>query len=99
MRAVFSKEFNLELLQKEEQYKQISPRLGSAFHARVVSQVQEIVKWQGGDHVGPHGLPCRRTKPFPFYIYYRVEAETIHFLALVHERRHPDFLKKQRETE
>jgi hypothetical protein len=56
--------------------------------------VREIIKWSGSDHVGPHGFPCRRTKPFPFYLYYKVEGDTIYFLGLVHERRHPDFLKK-----
>jgi hypothetical protein len=50
--------------------------------------------WRGGDHVGPHGFPCRRTKPFPYYIYYQVQDDTIYFLGLVHERRHPDFLKE-----
>jgi hypothetical protein len=45
--------------------------------------------------VGPHGFPCRRAKPFPFYVYYKIEGDTIYFLGLVHERRHPDFLKEQ----
>ena len=34
------------------------------------------------------------TKPFPFYICYEVKDETIYFLGVVHERRHPDFLKE-----
>jgi hypothetical protein len=54
---------------------------------------REIIKWKGGDHVGPHGFPCRRARPFPFYICYFVDGDTIYFLGLVHERRHPDFLK------
>ena len=57
--------------------------------------MREVIKWKGGDHVGPHGFPCRRAKPFPFYVYYKIEGDTIYFLALVHERRHPDFLKEQ----
>jgi hypothetical protein len=32
---------------------------------------------------------------FLFYLYYSVNNETIYFLGLVHERRHPDFLKKR----
>jgi hypothetical protein len=68
--------------------------LASAFRERVTGQVREIIKWKGGDHVGPHGFPCRRTRPFPYYIYYSVNQETILFLGLVHERRHPDFLKR-----
>jgi hypothetical protein len=93
VRAVFSKEFEFELVEKEQRYNEISLRLGSAFRARVASQTREIIKWRGGDRVGPHGFPCRRTKPFPFYIYYKVIGDTIHFLGIIHERRHPDFLK------
>ncbi len=35
------------------------------------------------------------TKPFPHYIYYKIEDDTIYFLGLVHEGRHPDYLKKR----
>jgi len=55
-----------------------------------------VVRWQGGDHVGPHGFPCRRCRPFPFLLYYHIEADTLHVLGLVHERRHPNFLKERR---
>ena len=46
-----------------------------------------------------YGFCCRRTKPFPFYIYYEVIEETIYFLGLVHVRRHPAYLKKRIEEE
>ena len=95
MRALFSSLFKADLVQYEAKYGEASERLASAFHERVAGQVREIIKWKGGDHVGPHGFRCRRTKPFPFYIYYEVRAETIYFLGIVHERRHPDFLKQR----
>jgi hypothetical protein len=60
---------------------------------RIAGQAREIIKWNGGDHVGPHGFPCRRATPFPFYICYSVDGDTIYFLGLVHERGHPNFLK------
>ena len=75
------------------QYGEISDRLAGELRERVAGQAREIIRWQGGDHVGPHGFPCRRTKPFPFFVCYEVRNDTIYFLALVHERRHPDFLK------
>jgi len=95
VRALFSSLFKADLVQYEAKYGEASKRLASAFHERVAGQVREIIKWKGGDHVGPHGFRCRRTKPFPFYIYYEVRAETIYFLGIVHERRHPDFLKQR----
>jgi hypothetical protein len=60
----------------------------------VAGQTREIIRWNGGDHAGPHGFPCRRTKPFPFFIYYEIQGDTIYFLGLVHERRRPDSLKE-----
>ena len=83
-------------MQEEAKYRGISERLAGAFRERVAGQTREVIRWQGGDHVGPHGFPCRRTRPFPFYIYYSVEGDAIYFLGLVHERRHTDFLKEQK---
>ena len=93
MNAVFSSRFKADLDAEAERYRSISERLASAFTERAAGQVREIIKWKGGDHVGPHGFPCRRTTPFPFYICYSVAGDTIYFLGLVHERRHPDYLK------
>jgi hypothetical protein len=93
VKAVFSSRFKAELDGERERYSWVSERLASAFTERVAGQAREIIKWKGGDHVGPHGFPCRRTTPFPFYICCFVEGDTIYFLGLVHERRHPKFLK------
>lgn len=93
MKAIFSRRFGDDLAREEGKYREISERLAGAFHERVAGQAREIVRWSGGDHAGPHGFPCRRAKPFPYYIYYQVQGETIYFLGLVHERRHPNFLK------
>ena len=95
MKAIFSRRFQTDLLQEEAKYREVSERLASAFRERVAGQTREVIRWQGGDHIGPHGFPCRRTRPFPYYIYYSVQGDTIYFLGIVHERRHPDFLKTQ----
>ena len=94
MKPIFSRQFRDDLAREERKYGEISERLAGAFHERVAGQAREIIRWRGGDHPGPHGFPCRRTKPFPFYIYYQVQGDTIYFLGLVHERRHPNFLKE-----
>jgi hypothetical protein len=94
VKAIFSTQFKTDLALEEKKYEVVSPRLASSFAERVAGQVREIIKWKGGDHVGPHGFPCRRTRPFPYYICYSVDHDTVYFLGLVHERRHPDFLKR-----
>jgi hypothetical protein len=52
--AVFSSRFKADLDAEVERYRSISERLASAFTERVAGQAREIVKWKGGDHVGPH---------------------------------------------
>ena len=74
MKAVFSRQFRDDLAREEGRYGEISGRLAGAFRERVAGQTREIIRWSGGDHVGPHGFPCRRMKPFSFYIYYQVQG-------------------------
>jgi hypothetical protein len=95
LKAVFSTGSKAELLEAEAKYAEVSDRLAGELRERIAGQAREIIRWKGGDHVGPHGFPCRRTKPFPFFICYEVRDDTIYFLALVHERRHSDFLRKR----
>ncbi len=97
MNAVFSSLFKKDLVEAETRYYSISDRLGSDLHERVKNAVRSIIRLEGGDHVGPHGFPCKRCRPFPFYICYQIEGNTVYFIALVHEARHPDFIKDRKE--
>ena len=94
MNVVFSTFFKQELLHEESRYAEISPRLSEDFHERVKEAVRAVIKWRGGDHVGPHGFPCRKCRPFPYLVYYHIEGDTLYVLGIVHERRHPDFLRR-----
>lgn len=97
MNAVFSSLFKKDPVEAETRYYSISDRLGGDLHERVKNAVRSIIRLEGGDHVGPHGFPCKRCRPFPFYICYQIEGNTVYFIALVHEARHPDFIKDRRE--
>ncbi len=99
MKVFFSTVFKQDLFDEETKYSSISVRLGEEFHERVKEVVRTIVKWEGGDHVGPHGFPCRRCRPFPFYVYYEIQEGTLYVLGLVQERRHPDYLRKRLKEE
>ncbi len=94
MKVIFSSLFKQDLKTAAGRYSEISPRLGQDFTDRVKAAVRTIIRWEGGDHVGPHGYPCRRCQPFPYLLYYQIDAEVLHVLGLIHERRHPDHLKK-----
>jgi ParE toxin of type II toxin-antitoxin system, parDE len=95
MRVVFSTRFRDDLSQAREHYRRVSERLADDFSERVKSTVRTVITWEGGDHVGVHGFPCRRCRPFPYLVYYEVSDGMLHLLGLVHERRHPDHLKAQ----
>jgi hypothetical protein len=62
--------------------------------AQVQGVIRVIANRKGGDHVGPHGHPCRRCSPFPYLVYYRITGETLYILGFIHERRHPDYLRR-----
>ena len=95
MKIVFSSLFKRDLAEEEARYERISPRLGQEFRGRVEEATRAVIRWKGGDHVGPHGFPCRRCRPFPFLVYYTIEDDALYFLGLVHEQRHPEFLKRK----
>ena len=95
MRVIFNSLFKRDFLDEETRYREISPRLGEEFRNRVEEATRAVIRWEGGGHVGPHGFPCRNCRPFPFLVYYVIEGNTLYFLALVHERRHPDYLKRK----
>jgi hypothetical protein len=91
----FSSVFKSHLLDAETRYATVSPKLGDDFYARVKEAIRTIVVRNGGDHVGPHGYPCRKCRPFPYLVYYEIVGEEVFVLGLVQERRHPDFLKTE----
>jgi plasmid stabilization system protein ParE len=95
VKLILSQAFKDDLLQAETYYFRISAVLGERLHARVKETIRSIVRWGGGDHVGPHGFPCKRCTPFPWLIYYEKVGDDLRVLALLHERREPDTLKKR----
>ncbi len=95
MRVVFSRVFRQDLADATAKYRDISLRLEEDLNDRVKSAVRTVIRWRGCDHVGPHGFRCRRCRPFPYMLYYEIEADTLYVLGLVHERRHPEHLKER----
>lgn len=93
MRVVFSAAVATDLADAERYYAAISPKLGSDFRVEAATAVRTIVARGGGDHVGPHGFPARRCERFPYVVYYEIEGEVVRILGIVHERRHPDYLR------
>jgi hypothetical protein len=94
MKIVFSSLFKEDLAEATEKYAFISPKLGDDFYARVRENIRIIVRWQGGDHVGPHGYPCKRCRPFPYLLYYEITGDVLYVIGIVHAHRHPSYLTR-----
>lgn len=94
MKIQFSSKFKDDLLVADTYYFRISNRLGSEFHERIKETIRTVVRFGGGDHIGAHGYKARKAEPFPYIVYYESDGEDLNIIALVHERRHPDFLKQ-----
>jgi hypothetical protein len=94
VKIVLGAVFKRGLRKARKDYAGISQRRADDLHQQVKEVIRTIVQRKGGDHVGPHGFPCRRCSPFPYLVYYRIEAEKLFILGLIHERRHPDYLRR-----
>ena len=99
MRVILSQPFKDDFLEAETHYFRISATLGEKLHARVKETIRSIVRWGGGDHVGPQGYRCKRCAPFPWVVYYERIGDDLRILALLHERRDPETLKRRSSEE
>jgi hypothetical protein len=93
VKVVLGAVFKRHRLQARRYYAGMSERLVDELDEQVQEIIRVIAKRKGGDHVGPHGHPCRRCRSFPYLVYYRTAGETLYLLGFVHERRHPDYLR------
>jgi hypothetical protein len=94
VKVVFSSLFKQDLREAVVRYAKVSPKLGEEFTERVKESVRTILRWGGGDHVGIHGFPCRKCRPFPYLIYCEIKGDSLFVLGLVHERQRPDYLSR-----
>lgn len=94
MKVVLGAVFKQARAKARKHYAGISRLCVDNFDRHVTEAIRTIMERKGGDHVGPHGFPCRRCSPFPYLVYYRIAGETLFILGLVHERRHPDHLRR-----
>jgi hypothetical protein len=94
VKVVLGAFFRRGRLQARRYYARRSERLVDEFDDEVQAIIRVIAERKGGDHVGPHGHPCRRCPSFPYLVYYRIVGETLYILGVINERRHPDYLRR-----
>jgi plasmid stabilization system protein ParE len=89
VRIVFTAEYKQDLREARRYYAGISQARADDLRDQVKEVIRTIVERNGGDHVGPHGR-----SPYPYLVYYRIVGEMLYILGLVHERRHPEHLRR-----
>jgi hypothetical protein len=84
VKVVLSAFFKRGRLQARRYYAGISRGLVDELDDQVQGVIRVIANRKGGDHIGPHGHPCRRCSPFPYLVYYRITGETLYILGFIH---------------
>lgn len=86
-----------ELLEAAERYETQAKGLGAQFTDEVERAVRFVEEHPGlGLSLGEAGTLRRWTlQRFPYYVIYHAEAETLHILAIAHQRRRPGYWKKR----
>ena len=97
MRVVLGAVFKRGRAKARRYYAATSEPLAEKFDKAVKEVIRTIAQRNGGDHVGTHGYPCRRCSPFPYLVYYRITGDSLRILGVIHEGRHPDFLRRELE--
>ena len=65
--------------------------LGNAFLAKVESAVHDVVKHPGAWPVVRNEMRKRLLHRFPYALLYRVDPDEIVIVALMHQRRRPEY--------
>lgn len=80
-----------ELEQIEKRYDDIEEALGNRFRNEFELTILRILKFPTGWHsLSPLVRRCRLNS-FPYGVIYRVKAEEIRILAVMHNRREPNY--------
>lgn len=92
MRSIFFEEAaRAELRQSAKYYDSQKPGLGSEFTAEVRAALDSIRQHPLASPSLHGGFRRARVKRFPFDVIYAVEEERIVVVAVMHQRRRPDY--------
>ncbi len=75
-------------------YEEQSPGLGSYFLDSLFADVDSLLLY-GGIHRIVHGSHRALASTFPYFIYYRVEADVIRVRAVIDCRRSPRWIRRR----
>lgn len=79
-------------------YEKHGLEVGDYFLNSILADIESLKVLQGV-HAKRFGYHCMAAKRFPYAIYYRVEEETVYVVAVLDERRNPEWIAKRLENE
>lgn len=91
MKLEFHPEAEQEFLEAAAHYETEIPGLGERFHAEVNRATDLLLQYP---EIGPIvDAPLRKLvlDRFPYFLIYRISAETVRVLAVAHEKRRPGY--------
>lgn len=79
-------------------YSQNGDSVGQYFRNAILSYLQSLAV-VGGVHEKRFGYFCMPAKRFPFAIYYSLSDDTVSVVAVLDERRNPDWIQHRLQNE
>jgi toxin ParE1/3/4 len=93
MRFVFHPQALQEYKKATRYYSKISSQLLKSFIQSVESGIKKILEYPEGWQIVEDDVRRHLIKQFPFGIYYIIEGDYIHIMAVMHMNREPDYWK------
>jgi len=75
-------------------YEAKGQEVGNYFYLSIMADLHALAVF-GGIHSKRFGYHCMPAKRFPFAIYYSIADDTVHVVAILDERRDPDWVNQR----
>lgn len=95
MRVVYHPAVQRDVNRILRYYDRISPRLGDAFWAELLTTIQVAAGSPGRFHPVEQGRHQANLKRFPYHLLYRVMAQGIRVLVVRHHERHSSYGRRR----
>ena len=94
MNVLVSDDAERDILDGIAFYDANGPDVGNYFNVSILADLQALSVF-GGIHSTRLGYHCMPAKRFPFAIYYTVSDSTVYVVAILDERRDPDWIARR----
>jgi len=94
MQVIALRDVREDLLEGKQFYDSIELGVGDYFWDSIMGDIKSLVLY-GGIHSHKHGLYRMPAKRFPYSIYYTVDQNRVHVIAVLPMRQDPQMIKEK----